>query len=91
MIDDNNLKAVVAVGLLLLMGIGLTLVVYHRIRRELGFGYRFIQVLTIVQVVPSILLLAILGVLKSDAVSALIGGVLGYAFSLKAKEESGGK
>jgi len=69
------------------MLVGLVAVIMHRIKREMGFGYRFIQVLAIVEGTPSIVLLAILGILKSEAAAGLLGAILGAAFALKAKEE----
>jgi len=52
-------KPIASIRLILLMLAGLIAVVVHRIRRDMGFGCRFIQVLAIVEGLPLIALLAI--------------------------------
>jgi hypothetical protein len=87
MIDMATLKAITAIGMIVLMVAGVIGAVVHRVKREMGFGFRFIQVLAIVEIIPGVILLAAIGVLQSEAAAALIGVSLGYVFGLKAKEE----
>jgi hypothetical protein len=87
MLNCETVRGIVAIGLILLMLAGLGILVYHRIKREMGFGYRFIQTLAVVIIVPGILLLAVLGIINGETTAALIGAAMGYAFGLKAKEE----
>lgn len=85
--NETAVKPIAAIGLVLLMLVGLIAVVVHRIRRDMGFGYRFIQVLAIVEGLSLVALLAISGILPGEATAGLIGTVIGGAFALKAKEE----
>jgi hypothetical protein len=85
MIDQQTLKGIVAIGLIVIMAASVIAIVLHRTKTDKGFGYRFIQVLAVVEVVPSVLLLATLDLIKGEAAAALVGTVIGYAFGLKTK------
>ncbi len=62
------------------------MVVWHRVKNEMGMGYRSLQFLAIGVVMPIVLILALEGFLAGDAVAALIGGVIAYLFTANAKE-----
>lgn len=86
--NDALTIRIVATGLIVIMAGGLGILVRHRVRTQMGFGYRFIQSLAMMEVIPAILLLAVLGIIKGEAAVAVIGTVAGYAFGLKSRTES---
>ena len=64
-----------------IMLVGMIATFHNRAKRNKGIGGRAIQMLTVVMVVPSILALAVLDILKSDTVAALLGALIGYVLS----------
>jgi len=85
--NETAVKPIAVVGLILFMLVSLIAVVVHRVKRDMGFGYRFIQVLAFLEGLPMVALLPILGILPGEATAGLIGTIVGGAFALKAKEE----
>lgn len=65
---------------LLIMAIGVGGFLMLR-SQEGGVTRRALQFLAIVLIVPAILILALEGVLPSEATSALVGAIIGYALS----------
>ncbi len=63
-------------------------VVWHRVRSEMGMGYRSLQFLAVGVVLPIALILGLEKVVEGGAISTLLGAVVAYLFSLAAK---GGK
>jgi hypothetical protein len=85
--NETAVKPIAVIGLILFMLVSLIAVVVHRVKRDMGFGYRFIQVLAFLEGLPMVALLPILGILPGEATAGLIGTIFGGAFALKAKEE----
>lgn len=56
-------------------------VVWHRVRSEMGMGYRSLQFLAIGVVIPALIILSLEDKLAGEAVAALIGGVVAYLFT----------
>lgn len=65
----------------LAMPISFVAVVWHRINRQMGMGYRALQFLAIGVVVPAVTILGVRGVLTGEAIAALVGGILAYLFT----------
>jgi hypothetical protein len=61
--------------------ISVVAVVWHRVTRDMGMGYRALQFLAIGVVVPAVIILALEGKLAGEAVAAIIGGVVAYLFT----------
>jgi hypothetical protein len=83
---ETALKPIAVIGLILFMLVSLIAVVVHRIKRDMGFGYRFIQVLAFVEGLPMVALLAILGILSGEATAGLIGSIVGALLRSKLKK-----
>lgn len=66
---------------------GLAALLYERIRNRRGIGIRVIQLATVVLVVPTILVLALEGILGAQTTAALIGAAVGYILSGIGKDE----
>ena len=64
-----------------IMSLGILLIFIHRIKRQLAFGARASQSLGVVLIVPGVLILALEGILSSEATAALVGAIAGYLFS----------
>jgi len=60
-------------------------VVFHRLKSQMGMGYRSIQFLALGTVMPIVMILALEGKLAGEAVAAIIGGIVGYLFTSAAK------
>jgi hypothetical protein len=60
-------------------------VIWHRISREMGMGYRALQFLAIGVVMPVVLILALEEKLAGEAVAAIVGGVVAYLFTATTK------
>ena len=56
-------------------------VIFHRIKSEMGMGYRSLQFLAIGVVCPVVLVLAMESRLEGQAVAAIFGGVVAYLFA----------
>ena len=65
----------------LAMPVGLAGIFWHRIKTAKGTGARTVQLVVAVLIVPAILILSLEGRLHSEAVSALLGAVIGYVLS----------
>ncbi|MCH8917080.1 MAG: hypothetical protein IIC52_03405 [Proteobacteria bacterium] len=68
------------------MPITLVGIIWHRIKSEMGMGYRALQFLAIGVVMPIVLILTLEGKLSDGAAAAIIGGVIAYLFTSAAKE-----
>lgn len=79
--DPATVKGVVEIIAALLMLGGLVGVLWHRVKQERGLTAISIQFLSIVFVFPTILILSLEGVLKSEVTGTLIGALAGYLFS----------
>ncbi|HEX8365044.1 MAG TPA: hypothetical protein VF603_07155 [Allosphingosinicella sp.] len=66
-------------------------VLWARVRRDKGLGVRSMQFLTVSVAFPTLAVLAFEEVLDGDAVSALIGALLGYLLSTVTQKRTGGK
>lgn len=62
------------------------LLIYQRIKKEQGLGYRVLQFLAIGVITPIILILALEGMLMGETVAALIGSIVAYLFTSAIKE-----
>ena len=71
-------KALIEVFAGLVMILGLLGIFALRWRQERGIGRRAIQLATVILVVPVTLVLAIEGILNSQTVAAILGGIVGY-------------
>lgn len=60
-------------------------VIVHRMKREMGMGYRAIQFLALGAVLPIITILALEKVIDAGVVGTLFGTVVGYVFSTSAQ------
>lgn len=80
-ICSTNLDGTISIGLLVIMAIAIVLVFAERLKSGRGLGARSIQVLAVVMIVPAILLLAIRGNIKGEAVASLIGALVGYVLA----------
>ena len=67
-------EAIAAVTML--VGLAATFALRFRLRK--GVGRRAIQALSVILVVPTTLILALEGLLNSETVAAILGGVVGY-------------
>lgn len=72
---------------LAIMMLGVIGIFVERARTKRGIGVRVIQFATVVLVLPTILILAIEGVLEPQTVGALVGAVIGYVLSGIGKDE----
>lgn len=63
-------------------------VVFHRIKSDMGMGYRAIQFLAMGTAVPAVIILGLEKIIEPGTVGALLGAVLGYVFSTSAKATS---
>ena len=70
----------------LTMPLSFVAVVWHRIKSEMGMGYRSLQFLAIGVVTPIVLILGLENKISGEAISALIGGVFAYLFTTASKE-----
>lgn len=75
-----------AVACVVMLG-GLWGIFSERKRTGRGIGVRIIQFATVVLVLPTILILALQGVLETQTTAALIGAVVGYILSGIGKDE----
>ena len=64
-----------------IMFIGLIAVFHNRARLKRGIGGRAIQSLAVILIVPSIIVLTVLGIFGSDTAAALLGALIGYVLS----------
>ena len=79
-------KSIVEIIAALTVPISFVAVIWHRVKNEMGMGYRSLQFLAIGVVMPVILILALESKLAGEAVAAIIGGVVAYLFTAAAKE-----
>ncbi len=76
-----NNSSVFVVLLLLVMLIGVTGIVINRVVTKKGIGLRVTQFATVVTLVPTIAILAILKLIDAQVTQVLLGGIAGYVLS----------
>jgi hypothetical protein len=59
-------------------------VIVHRVKQELGMGYRAIQFLALGAALPIVLILGLEKIIEAGTIGTLLGAVLGYVFSTSA-------
>ncbi|MFG1230141.1 hypothetical protein [Xanthobacter wiegelii] len=79
--DQSSARFWIEVILAATVPVGISLIMIHRIKREMGLGVRSIQFLAIVVLLPMIFILALEGILAGSAVGALFGALIGYLFT----------
>jgi|GEM_PF-1192449 len=79
-------KTYVEVIAALTVPISFVAVIIHRLKSEMGMGYRSLQFLAIGVVLPIALILALEKVLDGGSISTLFGAVVGYLFSTATKD-----
>lgn len=65
----------------LTMLVGVSGIMWNRIKTSKGIGVRVIQLSFVFMAVPSVLILGLEGKLDSSATAALMGSAVGYLFS----------
>lgn len=83
----ETVRSVAAIGLLVVMLGGLVAVIAHRLITKMGFGHRFIQTIVVIEIIPGIFLLGVLGITQGETTAALVGAAMGYAFGLRSSRE----
>lgn len=78
---EDNAAFWVQIIAALAMPISFVAVVWHRVSRQMGMGYRVLQFLAIGVVVPAITILGVRGVLAGEAIAAIVGGIVAYLFT----------
>jgi hypothetical protein len=76
---------------ILIMAGGLTWVCCNRTKMKKGIGVRVIQFLAVIFIIPSIIILALEGVIVSETTAALLGAIIGYILSGIGQDENSGK
>jgi len=61
-------------------------VIIHRVRQDMGMGYRAIQFLALGAALPIVLILGLEKVIEAGTIGTLLGAVLGYVFSTSARQ-----
>lgn len=79
-------KSIIEVIAALTVPITIVSVVWHRVKSEMGMGYRALQYLAIGVVLPVVLILGLEGVIDGNGISAIVGGIVGYLFTSAVKE-----
>jgi len=74
-------------AMLLLMLLGLGGVLFERYRKNKGIGVRVIQFLTVALFLPTVVILALEGILETETVATLLGAIVGYVLSGIGKDE----
>ena len=96
--DSSTIKGIVEIAMAILMLFFAGMIFYNRHQQQKGIGERIIQFLCIGFLIPCIIILGLEGVLKSDVIATLLGGLAGYTLSSmnatdkksdKAKKEDG--
>ena len=73
-------------AVLVMLG-GVVGIFWERIRGDRGIGVRIIQFLTVILLIPTLLILALEGLLEQQTVATLLGAVVGYILSGIGKDE----
>lgn len=73
------------------MPLGILGLLWNRYYLQRGIGKRSIQFAVVTLVLPSILILAMEGILNTDVVATLLGTIVGYSLSGLADEDKEGK
>ena len=74
-----------------IMPLGILGIFWNRYYLKKGIGKRTIQFAAVTLVIPSILILAMEGILNPDVVATLLGTIVGYTLSGLADEDKEGK
>jgi hypothetical protein len=77
----NTLSQWLEIALIAFMFVGLTLVMFERIKSGKGPWKGTIQLLAVILIFPTIILLASAGKVKEDAAATLLGTIIGYLLS----------
>jgi xanthine/uracil permease len=86
--DEMIVKEVIELVAVGIMPFGLASIIYERIKHGKSIGVRVIQFLSVAFVVPTILILALEGILSTESVAALLGTIIGYILSgIEEKED----
>ncbi len=96
--DPIVLKYIISGVCLLVMAGGVFGVFHNKLReprlkegerpRAKGLSIRSIQAFTILLVVPGVIILGVLEILHSDAIAAILGGLIGYVLSSLSEHET---
>ena len=78
---NPNITQWMEISAAILMVVGLLGVFVHRITTRLGLGARAIQVIAVIEIIPTILILALEKVLSGETTSTLLGALIGYLLS----------
>jgi hypothetical protein len=87
-IAPATIKGILELIALLVMLIGLLVVVWHRVKQDMGLSNLALQFVSVIFVFPTILILSLEGVLKGETAGTLIGTLAGYLFSEFGKNRS---
>ncbi|MEN8107353.1 MAG: hypothetical protein ABFS22_05030 [Pseudomonadota bacterium] len=88
---ENDYQLWVRIGIKVVAGLvmlgGIAGIFWERITTRRGIGVRIIQLSTVLLVMPTILILALEGILENQTTAALIGTIVGYVLSGIGKDE----
>ena len=85
--DFSDLKTWVVLIFSLIPIIGILLAFANRRRTNKGIGKRFIQLVSVILILPIIVVLSIYGVIENQLLGGLLGTIIGYTLSDLAKED----
>lgn len=86
-ITDSVSKFIIEIALALVPLIGIPLALQNRIKTKKGIGKRFIQLLSVLTLVPLIGILGIEGIIEGQLLGGLLGAIVGYTLSDLAKDD----
>lgn len=76
-----DIKNIIIIASFVIMLLGLICVFHNRLKTGNGLGARFIQSITVIIALPTIIILASIEAIEGETISALLGSVLGYILS----------
>jgi hypothetical protein len=82
-------KAIIEIGAMIVMVVGVVGIAYDRIASKRGVGLRVIQFLGLILIFPTVLVLSLEGILEKSAVGTMLGALVGYLFADVARRSSG--
>ena len=74
-------QLLIQIALVVLMGYGTKRAFDLRASDSKGLGVRFIQILAVIMIPPTILILALEGMLKGEGIGTALGVLMGYTLS----------
>jgi hypothetical protein len=84
MLDVSNYMLWIQVLFAIIPIIGIFLAFNNRIKKDKekrGIGKRFIQFISVILIIPTILILAIQGIIEKQLLGGLLGAIIGYTLS----------